>query len=131
MAGEITKVVDNNKYFDYFKRPGDIDLGVYLKVYEAFCNAYKLEITNDDLDKFSRQVTKHILGRFRPEGVDYSPTFGKARLYVIIPTGKNYVRFLTKSNDFYKGQDSTFVELATTYMKDLKESKTLEEKVNK
>jgi hypothetical protein len=115
------------KYFDYYKRPKDISLDEYLKVYDAFCKAYGIRIDETDKHMFSRDVEKKILYRHMPESVDHRPILGGnksgARL-MVIPL-KGYVRFHAYS---YQGNPSVdkFIRLAKN---SLHKSENLESKV--
>ncbi len=130
-ATSIDKVSYDKKYsdanyFDYGKRPKDIPLEAYLKVYEAFCQAYNIPIVDSDVRQFSYLLSKRIF-RYNPDGVDFKPMNKNARLFVT-PRG-GYVRFHTFSYNGDSEQNSNFMKLADSYLKNLKKVKTLEDKL--
>ncbi len=123
-------MADDIKFFDYYKRPKDISLDTYLKVYDAFCQAYGIRIDDIDKESFSRDIKKKILDRYKPEGVDHRPVYGgnkqRARLMVMPYSG--VVRFHAFSYDKEKDYVGKFITLAKKSL-NIRESAGLESKL--
>jgi hypothetical protein len=122
-------LVDGNRYLDYHVRPKEISIDKYLKVYDAFCNAYGIKIDETDRHMFSREIQKKILTRHKPESVDYRPVLSgnktDARL-MVIPLKDSYVRFGALSYDKEHDYIGKFIKLAG---KILFKPETLENKI--
>lgn len=120
-----TGLYSMDDYFTYNGRPREISIDFYLKVYELFCKAYRIESTDDDKKNFSYLIQKRILDRHNPEGVDYTPRYGSkgygnARLFVM--PKNNCVRFRSYPiRSMFENRD--FVTLT---QKALKKNKDLE-----
>jgi len=122
----VGKMSSDKKYFTYGRHPKNIPLEVYLKIYEAFCDAYKIPVVDSDVRQFTFLLNKRIF-RYNPDGMDYRPMNKDARL-LVTPHG-GCVFFHSFSYNNTSNQNFKFMELADKYLKSLKKSKTIDDKV--
>jgi len=127
-------VADEIKYFDILVPPEKIKIETYMKVYDAFCKAYKIEINELDRKSFMNELNQsiyskimygtssekgkegkiYVSSRHNVKSVEHRPQLvGNklgARLMVIPMHG--YVRFHAYSYDKEKDYVSEFIKLA-------------------
>jgi hypothetical protein len=128
-------MADDIKYFDILIPPEKIKLETYMKVYDAFCKAYKIE--SDHLDRlgFMNEINQNIYlkikygkssekgkegkiyisGRHNVRSVEHKPQLVGNKLGArlsVIPMHSRYVRFLAYSYDKDHDYVGEFIKLA-------------------